>query len=61
MHYPSTYLVGIHIKDTTRTAKIEKLMPSVFYESQRKGLSFDDRSRFIHNVYPWLLLYVVFE
>ena len=50
MQYPSSYMVGIHIKDTTRTAKLEKLMPSVIYESQRKVISNDDRSRFIHNV-----------
>ena len=43
-------MVGIHINDTTRTAKLEKLMPSVIYESQRKVISNDDRSRFIHNV-----------
>ena len=50
MQFPTSYVVSIHTKDTTRTAKIEKILPSVFYECQKREIPVDKDSQFLHNV-----------
>lgn len=50
MHYPSSYIISIHTKDTTRTSKVEKLLQLVFHECQKRGIPPSEQSQFIHNV-----------
>ena len=50
MQFPLSYTVSVHSKDTTRSARIEKLLPAVYFECQRKSIPFHEQSRFLHNV-----------
>lgn len=50
MQYPLSYTVSVHSKDTTRSARVEKLLPAVYFECQRKSVPFREQSRFLHNV-----------
>lgn len=61
MQFPTSYIVCVHTKDTTRTAKVEKLLPSVFFECQKHEIPADQNSRFLHNVFFLSKCYVDVE
>lgn len=50
MQFPLTYTVSIHSQNSPRAQRIAKLLPSVQFDWQRSGVSFEERSRFMHNV-----------
>ena len=59
VQFPLSYTVSVHSKDTTRSARVEKLLPAVFFECQRKSIPFHEQSRFLHNVAKRVSCHVV--
>ncbi len=50
LHFPSTHIISLHSKDTTRTLLVEKLFPEVEFEAEKKMLGMAKKEQLVHQV-----------
>ncbi|KAK8816973.1 hypothetical protein WA556_002874 [Blastocystis sp. ATCC 50177/Nand II] len=50
LHFPSTHIISLHSKDTTRTLLVEKLFPEVEFEAEKKMLGMAEKEQLVHQL-----------